>query len=70
MHDVVLVAVVERATNLPRELARNPFAEAAMADDVVEHLASADILEDHVIVVLVNDHLPHAADVRVVEEHG
>ena len=41
-----------------------------MADDVVEHLASADVLEDHVIVVLVDDHLSHAADVRVVEEHG
>ena len=41
-----------------------------MADDVVEHLASADVLEDHVIVVLVDDHLPHTADIRVVEEHG
>ena len=41
-----------------------------MANNVVEHLTTVDILEDHVIVVLVNDHFPHAADVRVVKKHG
>ena len=69
MHDVVLVAVVERAADLPRELARDALAQAAVADDVVEHLPAAHVLEDHVVVVLVHDHLSHAADVRVVEEH-
>jgi len=38
-----------------------------MTDDVIEHLASIDILKDHVIVVLVDDQLSHAADVRMVE---
>lgn len=41
-----------------------------MADDIVEHLTAVDILENHVVVMLVDDHLAHAADVRVVKEHG
>lgn len=40
-----------------------------MTDDIVEHLATIDILEDHVVVVLVNNHLAHATDVGVVEKH-
>ena len=70
MNNAILVAVVERTADLTRELARNTFPKPSMADDVVEHLAAADILEYHVIVVLVNDHLAHATDVRVVKEHG
>ena len=69
MDDVVLVAVVERTADLPGELAGDAFPEAAVADDVVEHLATADILEHHVVVVLVYDHLAHATDVRVVKKH-
>jgi hypothetical protein len=41
-----------------------------VADDVVEHLTAVDVLEHHVVVMLVNDHLTHTADVRMVEEHG
>jgi len=41
-----------------------------MANDIIEHLSTVDILKDHVVVVLVDDHLSHAADVGVVEEHG
>ena len=37
-----------------------------MADDVVEHLASVDILEKHIPVVIRPDNIAHAADVRVV----
>ena len=40
-----------------------------MTDDVVEHLAAVNVLEDHVVMVLVDDHLAHAADVGMVEEH-
>ena len=70
MNDVVLMAVVERTADLARKLACDALAQATVADDVVEHLAATDVLEDHVVVVLVDNHLPHAADVRVVEEHG
>ena len=69
MHDVVLVAVVQRAPNLPCELACDSFPQSPVADDVVEHLAPADVFEHHVVMVLVNDHLAHAADVWVMEEH-
>ena len=69
MHDVVLVAVVESAADLPCELARNALPEPSVADDVVEHLAPAHVLEDHVVVMLMRDHLAHAADVGVVQEH-
>lgn len=40
-----------------------------MCDDVVEHLAAVDVLEEHVVVVLMDDHLAHAADVRMVQQH-
>ena len=63
------MAVVERTADLARKLACDALAQATVADDVVEHLASADVLEDHVVVVLVDDHFTHAADVRVVEEN-
>jgi len=68
--DVVLVTVVDGTGDLPGKLSGDALPEAAVADDVVEHLAAVDILKDHVVVVLVDDHLPHAADVGVVEEHG
>lgn len=38
-----------------------------MADDVVEHLTAVDVFEYHVVVMLVDNHFSHAADVRVVE---
>lgn len=69
MHNAVPVAVVQRTPNLPRELACHSFSQPPVADDVVQHLSPVDILGHHVIVVLVNDHLPHPADVRVMEQH-
>jgi len=41
-----------------------------MADDIIEHLPTVDVLEDHVVVMLVNDHFAHSTDIRVMEEHG
>jgi len=41
-----------------------------VTDDVVEHLTTVDIFEYHVVMMLMDDHLTHAADVRVMEEHG
>lgn len=40
-----------------------------MADDIVEHLAPIDILENHVVMVLMDDHLAHPAYVRVIQKH-
>jgi hypothetical protein len=70
MYDVVLMQVLQRRADLACKFAGDALAEAAVADDVVEHLSAVDILGDHVIMVGVDDHLAHAADVRVVEEHG
>ena len=69
MDDVVLVAVLQRTPDLPRKLPGDPFTESSMGDDIIEHLPTRDVLEDHVVVMLVDDHLPHPTDVRVVEEH-
>jgi hypothetical protein len=41
-----------------------------VADDVVQHLTSIDILENHIIVVLVNYHLSHATYVWMIKKHG
>ena len=70
MHNVVEVTVFEGAAYLTGELAGHPLPESAMADDVVEHLAAIDVFEYHVVMILVYNHLAHAADVRVIEEHG
>lgn len=69
MNNAVLVTVVERTADLARELARNAFPEPSVADDVVQHLPATHVLEHHVVMMLVDDHLPHPADVRVVEQH-
>lgn len=70
MHDVIPMAIIQRTANLPRKFARDAFPQAAVGDNVIEHLPAVDVLEDHVVVVLVDDHLAHAADIWVVEEEG
>lgn len=69
MNDIIFVAVLEGATNLSREFPGDAFAEAAVGDDVVEHLAAIYKFEDHVVVGGLDDELAHAADVRMEEEH-
>lgn len=69
MNDVIPMAVIQRAANLPRELPSHSFAQAPMTDNVIQHLAAVDVFENHIIMVLVNDHLSHATDIRMVEKH-
>lgn len=40
-----------------------------MANNIIEHLTAIDVLGHHVIVMLVDNHLAHAADIWVIEEH-
>lgn len=68
MYNTVTVAVVESTGDLAGKLACLLFLEAAMRDDVVEHLAAIDKLEQHVPVVVGTDNVSHAADVGVVEQ--
>ena len=69
MNDIVTVAVLERTANLTCKLFRNAFPQSSMTNDIIEHLSSAHILKDHVIVACMYDEFTHAADVRVIEEH-
>ena len=39
-----------------------------MANNVIQHVPAVNVLKDHVIVVLVDDHLSHATDIWVVQE--
>ena len=64
------MAVLERAPDLARKLARDALAQLPVADDIVEHLPAVDVLKHHIVMVLVDDHLAHAADVGVVEQLG
>jgi hypothetical protein len=66
--DAVSMAVVEGAGYLAGKLARLLFLEAAVGDDVVEHLAAIDKLEHHVPVEVCPDDILHAADIRMVQE--
>ena len=68
MDNIVVMTITECTTYLPRKLPGRGVREATVAD-VVEYLATIDVLENHVIIFLVNDHLMHAADVGMVEEH-
>ena len=69
MNDVVEMTILQRAPNLPSKFSRHPFPQSSVTDDVVQHLTSIDILENHVIVMLVDYHLSHATYVGVVEKH-
>jgi len=66
--DAVPVAVVQGAGNLSSELARLLFLEAAVGDDVVEHLSTIDELEHHVPVEVCAHDILHAADVGMVQQ--
>ena len=66
MHDIVPVAILQCTSNLPRELARNALPQPPMTDDIVQHLTTIDILEHHVIMMLVNDQFTHAAYIWVI----
>jgi hypothetical protein len=39
-----------------------------MADYIVKHLPAVYVLEYHVVMVLMHNHIAHAAYVRVVEQ--
>ena len=41
-----------------------------MTDNIIQHLTPIDVFEYHVVVMLVDDHFAHAANVGMVEEHG
>jgi len=69
VNDVIFVAVLKGAPNLSCKFPGNAFAEAAVGDDIVEHLTTIYEFEDHVVVGGLDDELAHATDVRVKEEH-
>ena len=68
MHNAIPVAVVEGTGDLSSELARLLFLQAAVRDDVVEHLTAIDKLKHHVPVEVRAHHILHAAYVRVVQQ--
>ena len=68
MDDIVVMTITEYTAYLPRKLSGCAFPEASMTDDVVGRLAAVDVPTNHVIMMLMNDHLVHAKDVRMEEE--
>lgn len=70
VYNIIFMAIFQGAANLAGKLPRDTFPKASMAYDVIKHLAAAHVFEDHIVVMLVNDHLSHATDVRVVKEHA
>ena len=68
MDDVVTMTILQSGANLSRELSCNPLTEATVRYYVVKHLTTVNVLEDHIIMVLVNDHLPHTTNVRVMQK--
>ena len=70
MNDIVEMTILQRTPNLPRKFSRHPFAQSAVTDDIVQHLTSIDVLENHIIMMLVNYHFSHATYVWMIEKHG
>lgn len=70
MDDIVEMTIHESTTNLPSEFSSDTFSQTAMADDIVQHLTAVDVFKDHIVMVLMDDHLSHTADVRMVKKHG
>ena len=64
--DAVLVAVGNCAQNLFHKVSGNSLGEVLRLDDVVEELASADVLEDEMVVFLVFVELVESDDVGVI----
>lgn len=67
MDDRIPMTIIQRAGDLSGKFSRCPFSQPPMTDDIVQHLTAVDKLEDHVIMVRVHDHLPHPADIRVMQ---
>lgn len=63
--NAVAMAVVESARDLSAELPGLLLLKLAVRDDIVEHLAAVDVLEEHVPMVVGSDDIAQAADVRV-----
>ena len=68
MNDRVPMAILQRTSNLPRELPGSSLPQPPMRDDVVEHLSSAHVLEDHVVMIRMNHHLRHPTDMRMMKK--
>ena len=66
MDHIIEMAVFQRTPDLSGKLSRHAFPQSPVADDVVEHLAAVHILEHHVVVMLMDDHLSHSADIGVI----
>jgi hypothetical protein len=62
MNDIIPMAILQSTPNLPSKLSRNSLSQPAMFDDIIEHVTTADVLKNHVVVVLVHENLVHAAN--------
>ena len=70
MNDVVEMAIFQCTANLSRKFSRYAFPQSTVTDDIVQHLTSIDILENHIIVMLMDYHFTHTTYVGMIEKHG
>ena len=70
MNDVIEMTIFQSTSNLPRKLSRDTFTQTTVTDDVVQHLTAIDILENHIIVMLMDYHFSHATYVGMIKKHG
>ena len=61
------MAVIERAGNLTTEFSGLLLLESAMRDDVVKHLPTIDIFEQHIPVIFGSLHVAHTTDKWMIE---
>lgn len=68
MYDIVSMTVIEGTGYLSTELARLLFLQSAVRNDVIEHLTTIDVFEEHIPVISRLYIVTHAADVRMIDQ--
>lgn len=68
VYDAVPVQVVQSTCDLPAKFPGLFLLKFAVRDDVIEHLATVDIFEKHIPMVVCTDNIVKSTDVGMVQE--
>ena len=70
MYHRISVTVIQSTGDLATEFPCLFFLEPTMSNNIVEHLPTVDILEEHVPVIVGLLHIDHLANIRMVEKRN
>jgi hypothetical protein len=62
------MTIVQRTADLPRKFPRDSFSQPSMGDNIIQHHRVMYKLKDHGIVLMVDGHLSHLTNVRMMKQ--